>query len=504
MSLTRTRCWFDSSLFHLMHKFIEEFFETFETLPKTDRGAGSIEQIIGPIVDVSFSGTKLPAMNDIIVLKRDEDFIAAEVRQFLGAAVVRAVSLESTDGLKRGSVVFNTQKPLTVPVGPSILGRMLNLFGDPIDQKGAIDFKELRGIHSKAPAMGDLKPLPDVLETGIKVVDLLTPYRKGGKIGLFGGAGVGKTVLIMELIHNIAKEHGGVSVFAGVGERSREGLDLYLEMIESGIIKLDNFEDSKVSLIYGQMNEPPGARLRVVFTALTIAEYFRDEQNLDVLLFIDNIFRYVQAGSEVSALLGRMPSAVGYQPTLATEMGNLQERITSTKAGSITSIQAIYVPADDLTDPAPATIFSHLDATTVLSRDLAAKGIYPAIDPLVSTSTILQPWVVGAKHYDVADTSKRTLQRYTELQDIIAIVGLDELAEEDRLVVSRARKLEKFFSQPFFVAETFTGSPGKYVSLENTIDGCDKILTGVGDDIYEGSFYMVGGYDEVLAKKSNK
>jgi F-type H+-transporting ATPase subunit beta len=399
--------------------------------------------------------------------------------------------------------VFNTQEPLKVPVGERILGRMLNLFGDSIDGKGVLTTAPnaqtlTRSVHKESPTIDQLNPTPGILETGIKVVDLLTPYKRGGKIGLFGGAGVGKTVLIMELIHNIAKEHGGVSVFAGVGERSREGLDLYLEMMSSGIIKPDELTESKVALVYGQMNEPPGARLRVVFSALTMAEYFRDDDGLDVLLFIDNIFRYVQAGCEVSALLGRMPSAVGYQPTLATEMGALQERITSTTRGSITSIQAIYVPADDLTDPAPATIFAHLDATTVLSRDLAAKGIYPAIDPLVSTSTILQPWSVGEKHFSVADNVKQALQRYTELQDIIAIVGFDELSEEDRLVVLRARKLERFFSQPFFVAEVFTGSPGKYVNLKDTIAGCSKILDGSADELFESAFYMIGDYTEAV------
>jgi F-type H+-transporting ATPase subunit beta len=488
-----------------MYSFIEKFLKKIQK--DKVKSTGSIEQIIGPVVDVHFSSEDLPSMNDIVLLTKDNDsFIVAEVRQFIGSGSVRTVALEATDGLKRGALVFNTKEPLKVPVGERILGRMMNLFGDSIDGKGPIDetVAEIRTVHRSAPPIDQLNPVPGVLETGIKVVDLLTPYRKGGKIGLFGGAGVGKTVLIMELIHNIAKEHGGVSVFAGVGERSREGLDLYLEMISSGIIKVDKFTESKVSLVYGQMNEPPGARLRVVFSALTMAEYFRDDCGLDVLLFIDNIFRYVQAGSEVSALLGRMPSAVGYQPTLNTEMGTLQERITSTNKGSITSIQAIYVPADDLTDPAPATIFSHLDATTVLSRDLAAKGIYPAIDPLTSTSTILQPWTVGENHFSVADRVKRTLQRYTELQDIIAIVGFDELSEEDRLIVLRARKLEKFFSQPFFVAEIFTGSPGKYVNLKETIDACSKILDGSADDIFESSFYMIGSYSEAIEKSQKQ
>ena len=484
-----------------MYSFVAEFLEKVKN--EKVRSTGSIEQIIGPVVDVRFQKEELPAMNDIVLLTKDNEFfIVAEVRQFIGSGSVRTVALESTDGLKRGAIVFNTKEPLKVPVGSRVLGRMMNLFGDSIDGEGPIDQTEqnVRSVHRLAPKIGELNPIPGVLETGIKVVDLLTPYKKGGKVGLFGGAGVGKTVLIMELIHNIAKEHGGVSVFAGVGERSREGLDLYLEMISSGIIKTGDITNSKVTLVYGQMNEPPGARLRVVFSALTMAEYFRDDLELDVLLFIDNIFRYVQAGCEVSALLGRMPSAVGYQPTLMTEMGSLQERITSTTKGSITSIQAIYVPADDLTDPAPATIFSHLDATTVLSRDLAAKGIYPAIDPLTSTSTILQPWTVGENHYSVADDVKQTLQRYVELQDIIAIVGFDELSEEDRLIVLRARKLEKFFSQPFFVAEIFTGSPGKYVSLSETIDACSKILAGEADDLFESSFYMIGSYNEAIDK----
>ncbi len=481
-----------------MHKFLSDFLNRLGTKKPVK---GSVEQIIGPIVDIKFKEFDLPTKNDILALRCGDGFIIAETRQFLGAGFVRAVALESTDGLQRGSAAFNTQKPLTIPVGSKVLGRMMNLFGDTIDNGEILDFSgPVRGIHQEAPKMGDLKPSPDVLETGIKVIDLLRPYRKGGKIGLFGGAGVGKTVLIMELIHNIAKQHGGVSVFAGVGERSREGLDLYLEMVESGIIKKDNLPASKVVLVYGQMNEPPGARLRVVFRALTIAEYFRDRDGIDVLLFIDNIFRYVQAGSEVSALLGRMPSAVGYQPRLNREMGSLQERITSTLIGSIRSIQAIYVPADDLRDPAPATIFSHLDATRVLSRDLAAKGIYPAIDPLFSRSTILQPWVVGTDHYARADLTKRRLQRYSELQDIIAIIGFDELAEEDRLLVVRARKLEKFFSQPFFVAERFRGAPGKYVPLKNTVISCQKILDGYGDNIYEADFYMIGDYAEIANK----
>lgn len=483
-----------------MHSFVEKFFQTVDTKQLITR---SIEQIIGPVVDVRFSSGALPSMNDIVLLsKAPSVFVVAEVRQFLGSRSVRTIALESTDRLKRGAVVFNTKKPLEVPVGGQILGRMMDLFGDSIDQKGPVDRGTIRSVHRSSPPIDQLNPVPRILETGIKVVDVLTPYRKGGKIGLFRGAGVRKTVLMMEFIHNIAKKHGGVSVFAGVGERSREGLDLYLEMIESRIIRTNDLPESKVSLVYGQMNEPPGARLRVVFTALTMAEYFRDDRNLDVLLFIDNIFRYVQAGSEVSALLGRMPSAVGYQPTLTTEMGALQERITSTTQRSITSIQAIYVPADDLTDPAPAAIFSHLDATTVLSRDLAAKRIYPAIDPLVSTSTILQPWTVGENHFTVADTVKKTLQRYAELQDIIAIVGFDELSEEDRSIVLRARKLEKFFSQPFFVAEVFTRSPGKYVNLADALEACSKILDRSADSLFESAFYMVGDYQEVLEKSA--
>jgi F-type H+-transporting ATPase subunit beta len=397
----------------------------------------------------------------------------------------------------RGMNVVDTGAALTVPVGVPTLGRIFNVLGEPVDNMGPVNVEKTLPIHRDAPAFIDLDTKLSIFETGIKVVDLLAPYRRGGKIGLFGGAGVGKTVLIMELINNIAKAHGGVSVFGGVGERTREGNDLYMEMKESGVI---SETDSKVALVYGQMNEPPGARMRVGLTALTMAEFFRDINNQDVLLFIDNIFRFVQAGSEVSALLGRMPSAVGYQPTLATEMGGLQERITSTKDGSITSIQAVYVPADDLTDPAPATTFAHLDATTVLSRGLAAKGIYPAVDPLDSTSTMLQPWIVGDEHYSTAQSVKKTLQRYKELQDIIAILGLDELSEEDRLVVARARKVERFLSQPFFVAEVFTGSPGKYVPLAETIQGFQLILTGELDDLPEQSFYLVGNIDEAIEK----
>jgi F-type H+-transporting ATPase subunit beta len=408
--------------------------------------------------------------------------------------------MRSTDGLKRGTEAIDLGAPISVPVGTPTLGRIFNVIGEPVDNQGDVSSEETLPIHREAPAFTELETKPSIFETGIKVVDLLAPYRRGGKIGLFGGAGVGKTVLIMELINNIAKAHGGVSVFGGVGERTREGNDLYEEMKESGVINESNFPESKVALVYGQMNEPPGARMRVGLTALTMAEYFRDVNKQDVLLFIDNIFRFTQAGSEVSALLGRMPSAVGYQPTLATEMGALQERITSTTQGSITSIQAVYVPADDLTDPAPATTFAHLDATTVLSRNIAAKGIYPAVDPLDSTSTMLQPNIVSPTHYSVAETVKETLQRYKELQDIIAILGIDELSEEDRLTVARARKVERFLSQPFFVAEIFTGSPGKYVSLEDTIKGFTMVLNGELDDLPEQSFYLVGNIDEAIEK----
>merc|ERR1711898_43874 len=422
--------------------------------------------------------------------------------QLLGNNKVRAVSMTSTDGLKRGASVVDTSAPITVPVGIPTLGRIFNVLGEPVDEMGPVDSSETLPIHRNAPAFTDLETKPAVFETGIKVVDLLAPYRRGGKIGLFGGAGVGKTVLIMELINNIAKAHGGVSVFGGVGERTREGNDLYEEMKESKVIDADNLTASKVALVYGQMNEPPGARMRVGLTALTMAEYFRDVNNQDVLLFIDNIFRFVQAGSEVSALLGRMPSAVGYQPTLSTEMGGLQERITSTKAGSITSIQAVYVPADDLTDPAPATTFAHLDATTVLSRGLASKGIYPAVDPLDSTSTMLQPEIVGDEHYNTAQSVQETLQRCKELQDIIAILGLDELSEEDRATVARARKVERFLSQPFSMAEVFSGVPGRFVELQDTIEGFTQVLAGGADDIPEGALFMRGDLDSVRKKAS--
>jgi F-type H+-transporting ATPase subunit beta len=469
---------------------------------ETQKSSGRISQIIGPVLDVTFLPGKMPNIYNAITVNGKNEAgqdinVTAEVQQLLGDNMVRAVAMSATDGLMRGMEVVDTGSALSVPVGPETLGRIFNVLGEPVDEMGPVGANTTLPIHRSAPAFTDLDTKLSIFETGIKVVDLLAPYRRGGKIGLFGGAGVGKTVLIMELINNIAKAHGGVSVFGGVGERTREGNDLYMEMKESGVIK---GKDSKVALVYGQMNEPPGARMRVGLTALTMAEFFRDVNNQDVLLFIDNIFRFVQAGSEVSALLGRMPSAVGYQPTLATEMGGLQERITSTKDGSITSIQAVYVPADDLTDPAPATTFAHLDATTVLSRNLAAKGIYPAVDPLDSTSTMLQPWIVGDEHYATAQLVKQTLQRYKELQDIIAILGLDELSEEDRLVVARARKVERFLSQPFFVAEVFTGSPGKYVPLAETIQGFQMVLKGEFDELPEQSFYLVGNIDEAVTK----
>jgi F-type H+-transporting ATPase subunit beta len=462
---------------------------------------GYISQIIGPVLDIQFPEGNLPPIYTALKVETADGLgNIVEVQQLLGDNKVRGVSMRSTDGLKRGTEVINLGQPINVPVGVPTLGRIFNVIGEPVDEQGDVTIDQTSPIHREAPAFTELETKPSIFETGIKVVDLLAPYRRGGKIGLFGGAGVGKTVLIMELINNIAKAHGGVSVFGGVGERTREGNDLYEEMKESGVINSKNFSESKVALVYGQMNEPPGARMRVGLTALTMAEYFRDVNKQDVLLFIDNIFRFTQAGSEVSALLGRMPSAVGYQPTLATEMGALQERITSTTEGSITSIQAVYVPADDLTDPAPATTFAHLDATTVLSRNLAAKGIYPAVDPLDSTSTMLQPGIVSAEHYEVAENVKETLQRYKELQDIIAILGIDELSEQDRLVVSRARKVERFLSQPFFVAEIFTGSPGKYVSLEDTIKGFTMVLDGKLDDLPEQAFYLVGNIDEAIEK----
>jgi len=468
---------------------------------KTNLNKGYVTQIIGPVLDLKFPEGNLPPIYSAVKIElEDGSSTIVEVQQLLGDNKVRAVSMRSTDGLRRGTEATDLGAPITVPVGTPTLGRIFNVIGEPVDEQGDVSYDETLPIHRDAPAFTELETKPSIFETGIKVVDLLAPYRRGGKIGLFGGAGVGKTVLIMELINNIAKAHGGVSVFGGVGERTREGNDLYEEMKESGVINEKNFAESKVALVYGQMNEPPGARMRVGLTALTMAEYFRDVNKQDVLLFIDNIFRFTQAGSEVSALLGRMPSAVGYQPTLATEMGALQERITSTTQGSITSIQAVYVPADDLTDPAPATTFAHLDATTVLSRNLAAKGIYPAVDPLDSTSTMLQPGIVSEIHYEIAETVKETLQRYKELQDIIAILGIDELSEEDRLTVARARKVERFLSQPFFVAEIFTGSPGKYVSLEETIKGFSMIFAGELDDLPEQAFYLVGNIDEAIAK----
>lgn len=466
---------------------------------------GKIVQVIGPVVDAEFPSGKLPKIYNALKVQGKNSagqdiFVTCEVQQLLGDNQVRAVAMSSTDGLVRGMDVVDTGAPINVPVGKCTLGRIFNVLGDPVDEKGPVNVTETSPIHRPAPKLVELETKPKVFETGIKVIDLLTPYRQGGKIGLFGGAGVGKTVIMMELINNIAIQHGGVSVFGGVGERTREGNDLYNEMIESKVINADNPEESKIALVYGQMNEPPGARMRVGLSALTMAEYFRDVNKQDVLLFIDNIFRFVQAGSEVSALLGRMPSAVGYQPTLGTDVGDLQERITSTKEGSITSIQAVYVPADDLTDPAPATTFAHLDGTTVLSRGLASKGIYPAVDPLDSTSTMLQPGIVGTEHYSTARAVQSTLQRYKELQDIIAILGLDELSEEDRRTVDRARKIERFLSQPFFVAEVFTGAPGKYVTLEDTIKGFQMILGGELDDLPEQAFYMVGNIQEVQAK----
>jgi F-type H+/Na+-transporting ATPase subunit beta len=473
------------------------------TAEKTN--VGRLTQVIGPVVDVEFTGGKMPQIYSALKVEGKNDAgqdvsVTCEVQQLLGDNQVRAVAMSTTDGLVRGMEVRDLGAPISVPVGTATLGRIFNVLGETVDNKGPVDTQDRSPIHRDAPKLTELETKPSVFETGIKVIDLLTPYRRGGKIGLFGGAGVGKTVIMMELINNIATNHGGVSVFGGVGERTREGNDLYNEMMESGVIDKDNLNNSKIALVYGQMNEPPGARMRVGLVALTMAEYFRDVNKQDVLLFIDNIFRFVQAGSEVSALLGRMPSAVGYQPTLGTDMGDLQERITSTKEGSITSIQAVYVPADDFTDPAPATTFAHLDGTTSLSRGLASKGIYPAVDPLTSTSTMLQPSIVGAEHYDTARAVQSTLQRYKELQDIIAILGLDELAEEDRLIVSRARKVERFLSQPFFVAEVFTGSPGKYVKLEDTIKGFQAILNGELDDLPEQAFYLVGDIAEAKAK----
>ncbi|HLR34044.1 MAG TPA: F0F1 ATP synthase subunit beta [Tissierellales bacterium] len=458
-----------------------------------EKNIGKIVQVIGPVVDIRFSEDDLPELLNAIEIEKDGEKLIVEVAQHIGDDTVRCVAMGSTDGLIRGMEGVDTKAPIEVPVGRETLGRLFNVLGEAIDEKGDIDAKHYSPIHKSAPSFEEQETSSEVFETGIKVVDLIAPYSRGGKIGLFGGAGVGKTVLIMELINNIAKEHGGLSVFAGVGERTREGNDLYYEMIESGVI-------DKTTLVFGQMNEPPGARMRVGLTGLTMAEYFRDQEGQDVLLFIDNIFRFTQAGSEVSALLGRMPSAVGYQPTLATEMGALQERITSTKKGSITSVQAIYVPADDLTDPAPATTFAHLDATTVLSRQIAELGIYPAVDPLDSTSRILDPQIVGEEHYKVARGVQEILQRYKELQDIIAILGIEELSDEDRVIVSRARKIQRFLSQPFAVAEQFIGMEGKYVPISETVRGFKEILEGKHDDLPEQAFFMVGTIDEVIEK----
>ena len=460
--------------------------------------SGKITQVIGAVVDVQFEG-QLPEILTALECSNSGSRLVLEVAQHLGETAVRTIAMDSTEGLKRGDKVIDTGSPIKVPVGPETLGRIINVIGEPIDQKGKVTTKESWPIHRPAPKFTEQSTETEILATGIKVVDLLAPYSKGGKIGLFGGAGVGKTVIIMELINNIAKAHGGFSVFAGVGERTREGNDLYHEMIESGVIKPGG-KGSKAALVYGQMNEPPGARARVGLTGLTVAEYFRDKEGQDVLFFVDNIFRFTQAGSEVSALLGRIPSAVGYQPTLATDMGNLQERITTTNKGSITSVQAIYVPADDLTDPAPATSFAHLDATTVLSRQIAELGIYPAVDPLDSTSRILDPRIVGEEHYKVAREVQKILQTYKSLQDIIAILGMDELSEEDKLTVARARKIQRFLSQPFFVAEVFTGSPGKLVDLEATIKGFDAICKGEYDHLPEAAFYMVGTIEEAVEK----
>ena len=466
---------------------------------------GRVSQVLGPVVDVYFEGGDLPEINTALKISNpainDNDWnLTLEVAQHLGQGTVRAIAMDTTDGLVRGQNVQNTGAPILVPVGEATLGRIMNVTGEAVDEKGDISLDLARPIHAMPPALEQQSSQIETFETGIKVVDLLAPYARGGKIGLFGGAGVGKTVLIMELINNVAIKGGGLSVFAGVGERTREGNDLYHEMVESGVINEEKLDESKVALVYGQMNEPPGARARVALTALTVAEYFRDEKNMDMLLFVDNIFRFTQAGSEVSALLGRIPSAVGYQPTLATEMGALQERITSTDKGSITSVQAIYVPADDLTDPAPATTFAHLDATTVLNRKISEMGIYPAVDPLDSTSRLLDPQVIGDEHYEVARQVQSILQRYKDLQDIIAILGMDDLSEEDRLVVDRARKIQKFLSQPFHVAEVFTGTPGVYVELKDTIASFKAIIDGDVDDLPEQAFYMVGGLEEAKAK----
>ncbi len=454
---------------------------------------GTIHQIIGPVIDIKFAPEEMPELLNAITIPFEDRNIVAEVAQHIGDDVVRCVALSSTDGLTRGMQAEDSGEPISVPVGKEVLGRLFNVIGETIDEKGPVDTEKRMSIHRAAPPFEEQDTSAQIFETGIKVIDLIAPYTRGGKVGLFGGAGVGKTVLIQELISNIAKEHGGISVFAGVGERTREGNDLYYEMIESGVIE-------KTAMVFGQMNEPPGARMRVALTGLTMAEYFRDEEGQDVLLFIDNIFRFTQAGSEVSALLGRVPSAVGYQPTLATEMGALQERITSTKKGSITSVQAIYVPADDLTDPAPATTFAHLDATTVLSRAITELGIYPAVDPLESTSRIMDPLIIGEEHYNTARGVQEVLQRYKDLQDIIAILGMDELSDSDKLVVSRARKIQRFLSQPFSVAEAFTGTPGKYLPLKETVRGFKEILEGKHDEIPEGLFLFAGGIDEVVER----
>ncbi len=463
------------------------------------KATGKVTQVIGAVVDVQFTGD-LPAILNAVITNNNGKDLVMEVAQHLGESTVRCIAMDGTEGLVRGEGVTDTGEPILMPVGPGTLGRIMNVIGEPVDEKGPIKCKVRRSIHQDAPSFADQSTEAVIMITGIKVIDLLAPYTKGGKIGLFGGAGVGKTVLIMELINNIAKVHSGLSVFAGVGERTREGNDLYYEMIESGVINPDNLEESKIALVYGQMNEPPGARMRVALSGLTIAEQFRDETGADVLFFVDNIFRFTQAGSEVSALLGRIPSAVGYQPTLATDMGQMQERISSTKSGSITSVQAIYVPADDLTDPAPATSFAHLDATTVLDRSISELGIYPAVDPLGSTSRLLDPAIIGEEHYKVATDVQQVLQRYKSLQDIIAILGMDELSEEDKLAVARARKIQRFLSQPFDVAKVFTGFDGKQVSLEDTIASFKAVVAGEYDHLPEGAFYMVGGIDEVIAK----
>ena len=468
-------------------------------MSESTQSVGKVSQVIGAVVDVQFSEGQLPAILNALETDNGGNRLVLEVSQHLGESTVRTIAMDATEGLVRGQEVTDTGSAIEMPVGPGVLGRIMNVIGEPIDERGPLETSKTLPIHRSAPDFVDQSTESEILTTGIKVVDLLAPYAKGGKVGLFGGAGVGKTVLIQELINNIAKGHGGYSVFAGVGERTREGNDLYHEMIESGVIDLEG-DNSKVALVFGQMNEPPGARARVALSALTQAEYFRDEEGQDVLLFVDNIFRFTQAGSEVSALLGRIPSAVGYQPTLATDMGGLQERITSTNKGSITSVQAIYVPADDLTDPAPATSFAHLDATTVLNRQIAELGIYPAVDPLDSTSRMLDPRIVGDEHYNTATEVQRVLQAYKSLQDIIAILGMDELSEEDKLTVARARKIQRFLSQPFHVAEIFTGSPGVLVAVEDTIRGFKEILEGKHDDLPEGAFYMIGTIDDAIEK----